>query len=438
MTTRLGKCLLSVGSLILALLIAEVGLRIILLGKSEMFRKFRSPGLYADYYNGDDYWKLYYLFDGEYKPPANPHPLLGWIGDFQRNSLMHNKIAELGRRRPVLLYGDSYAQCAPGVSCFQELLNSDNSFSKDHYLLNYGVGGYGVDQIALLCRNTAHRYQRPIVIFSLMVADLDRTPLTVRTGQKPFVRIVDDSLVLSGVPIERNPADFFSTHPPEVTSYLWRRFLNLDLGILPKSLTAKLKGEKQFRDEKIRLNKKVLDAVVKDLRESGISFMFVVFHYIEPGNQQFSVKDENNWRDQFLWMYMEKAKVPFIWTKELIRKDPAYDGSNIDTYMILENGHPTTYLNGLIANQMQTKVRELEVLEASDASHSSQEWRLERDNLLYLDMIQAQERKIHDSPELMERVKRRAWEENLTVDRSVRDAAIQSVGQGPELYDFTW
>lgn len=527
MKKHLANYLLFFGSIAITLLIAEFGFRMMLFGNSEAFKKLRDPGLYADYFNEDDYWKLYYLFGGEYKPPANPHPLLGWIGDFHRNSLLHNRVADIQNRRPVLLYGDSYAQCVQGVTCFQDILNNDSSFSREHYLLNYGVGGYGVDQIALLYKKTAHRFEKPFVIFSLMVSDLDRTPLSVRTGQKPLFAIQGDSVILKNVPLEGNPDEYFKKNPPEIKSYLWRRFLNSDMNFLPKTVTAKLKRERKYTDEKIRLNEKVLDAVLKDLRDHGVNFMFIVFHYIEPGNQQFSVEDENNWRDNFLREYMEKNKIPYVWTKELIRKDPSYDGKNIEKFMILENGHPTTYFNGLIASEMKSKLLELEALEdgdpspyiskmmndsvwsaairqkakekgvsfdemamldaaylvkekqamygtpksaarilkemsensawmndlkkkAAEAGRSLEEqMKLDADYLvrsthpvadstLYMNMISEEMLKVRNSPDWMERAVEKARQENKSIDRSVLDEAVYSVGQRTGIYSFTW
>jgi hypothetical protein len=63
--------------------IANEGIsRALLFSKVGFMEKFRTPELYFDYDSKDNYWKLYYLFAGNLRPPANPHPLLGWIGDF--------------------------------------------------------------------------------------------------------------------------------------------------------------------------------------------------------------------------------------------------------------------------------------------------------------------------------------------------------------------
>ncbi len=333
-----------------------------LFSKGDTFKNLKDPSLYANYFDDVNYWKLYYLFGGEFKPPDNPHPLLGWIGDFGRGTLMHNKIEGTQNKRPVLLYGDSYAQCVTGVECFQDILNRDTAFVKNHFLLNYGVGGYGVDQIQLLFKNTAHHYKNPFVIFSVMVSDLDRTIMPFRTGQKPYYKIENDSLILQGVPIDSNPANYIQNNPPNIKSYLWRKFLYSDVNFLPSGLDSSLKHIERTKAEKLWVNGVILKSVIDELRNNNIDFMFVVFHYIEPGNNEFSVDNDEDWRDKFLKDFLESNKVQYVWSKELIRKDGAYNKTNIDKYMILENGHPTSYFNGLIADRMKDAVLENEAL----------------------------------------------------------------------------
>jgi hypothetical protein len=176
----------------------------------------------------DDYWKLYFMFGGKYKPPETPHPLLGWVGRFDRETYTHAEYAGIADKRPVLLYGDSFASCAVD-QCFQGILNSDSGFSQNHFLLNYGVGGYGVDQIFLLYQKSIEQYENPFVILSMLTEDLDGSALAVRTGQKPFYRLINNSLALSGIPIDPSPQSFFSKNPPGITSYLFRMFIHSNL-----------------------------------------------------------------------------------------------------------------------------------------------------------------------------------------------------------------
>ena len=88
------------------LVLCEFIYRALLFGDNPKFSSWRKPDLYADYFNDDDYWKLYHIFGGEYGPPKDPHPLLGWIGKFNRETYIHDSTNNIKNRRPVLLLGD--------------------------------------------------------------------------------------------------------------------------------------------------------------------------------------------------------------------------------------------------------------------------------------------------------------------------------------------
>lgn len=347
---------LFLGSLLVTLGVAEFVFRKLIFGSSEAFKNLRDPGYYSDYLNEDNYWKLYFLFGGESKPPENPHPLLGWVGNFDRNTLVHNETWKIGNKRPVLLYGDSYAQCMPGVKCFEDVLNNQPGFKESNYFINYGVGGYGVDQIQLLFDSTIHFYRDPFVVFSLMVYDIDRTPMSFRTGQKPIYTLIGDSLKLGGVPIDPDPEHFIKNNPPDISSYLYRRFLYSNLNVLSDNLNRKLKHWDEATQNKIALNSAVLKRVVKKLRDNNIDFVFLVFHYLKPGDDEFKVENNDNWRDVFLKEFLAENEIPYIWSKDLIKKDTSYTGSNYEKFMILENGHPTSYFNEIIAQEIRRKL----------------------------------------------------------------------------------
>jgi hypothetical protein len=428
------QLLVFLATLVVAFVLAEVAFRAALFSTNDAFKTLREAGAYSDDSSESDFWKLYYLFGGKLEP-FHPHPLLGWVGDFQPRTLMHNHVGEVGHRRPVLLYGDSHAQCLPQVECFQAILNHDLAFASDHYLLNYGVGGYGVDQTALLFANSVHRFERPFVIFSLMVEDLDRTLLSVRFGQKPHFAVEGGSLVLKGVPVEANPADFFRENPPQIRSYLWRRFLYARVNGVPAVVDRWLKGEKRRTAEKIDLNGRILDAVVDDLRRSRLDFFFVVFPLIRPGDPAFAFDREDNWRDLFLRRYLEERKIPHIWSKDLIRQDPSFHGDNLDLYIILANGHPTTHFNRLIAEKMKEKLSEVEAL--AGGALSSQPGRDET-GLWYATMIRTEMERARTTPDRLARAREMAARTGCSEEEALRDDAVRTIGQSEPLYSLRW
>ncbi len=333
-----------VASAAAALLVLELALRAVLFGGGEAFASLRRAGRYANPDSEDDYWKLEHALGARFPPPDEPHPVLGWVGRFSRDTYRHDDEALLAGRRPVLLYGDSFASCTPEVRCFEDLLDSDADFAAGHCLLNYGVGGYGVDQILLLVQRTLDLYERPFVVLSLMTLDLDRSVLAVRTGQKPRFSLVEGELVLESPPIEPRAADFFDAHPPEIRSYVYRGLLYSRL--VPRRVTAWLTGERARIAEKQALNEALIQALLREVRSRGLDHAFVVFH---PHVEGISTLDgAPDWRDPYLRELLARAGAPVIWSKDLLPRSP--DGA-LDPGLYIDPAemHPTTLFNTLVA-----------------------------------------------------------------------------------------
>jgi hypothetical protein len=331
-----------------ALLLAELGLRWALFGGSERFAGLRRAGRYA-VPDTEDFWKLDHALGARFPPPEHPHPVLGWVGRFSPATYRHDDEASLAGRRPVLLYGDSFASCSPQARCFEELLNGDPEFAAGHYLLNYGVGGYGVDQILLLVQRTLDLYERPFVVLSVMTLDLDRSALTVRTGQKPRFALRAGELVPDGPPIERDAAAFFDAHPPEIRSYVWRGVLFSRL--VPRRVADWVTGERARVAQLEALNAALLRALLDEVRRRGLDCACVVFHPDAPG--LCTLAGPEDWRDPFLRELLQGAGVPLIWSRDLLPPDEELDAS---LYILPEDGHPTTLFNTLVARAIKAAV----------------------------------------------------------------------------------
>ncbi len=338
--------------LLLAGLLAEIGLREVLFGDGKFLAGLREPGRYADYFSDDDYWKLQHRFDRIELPTREAHPVLGWVGRFSGETYLHDQAGQLLGRRPVLLYGDSFAACVAAEDCFDEILNQDAEFSADHFLLNYGVGGYGTDQILLLMRESLDLYRNPYVVVSLMTLDMDRSVLSVRSGQKPRFHLEQGQLVLDPVAIEAQPAKYLEHHPPSIRSYVYRMLLFSRE--MPSFVRRTLRSEAAGIQYKRQLNEQILLAMIAELRDRELDFCFLIFHPHLPGIS--TLDSESDWRDPFLRSLLEREQVPFIWSKDLLPK--AAPGAPIDysRYILENDGHPTTSFNSLIATEIEARL----------------------------------------------------------------------------------
>ena len=340
--------------LVLTLVVTEFGYRAALFSPGDRFRSLRDPGLYADPFSEDLFWKLEVTWSSEHLPPKRPHPLLGWKGNFSRETLRHRDTRKLEGRRPVLLYGDSFAACFGDVACFEEILNADDEFASNHYLLNYGVGGYGLDQTYLLLRDSIDHFVRPFVVFSLFTYDLDRCLLSFRIGQKPRFSVVDGSLELEPTPILANADDYLAAHPPRALSYLFRR--SLFGGLLPERFSTVLRGERDAQRRKIEVSEKILEATLAELESRELDYAFLIFHGDRPSdNPLFGGTD---WREEYLRQWLETYRVPHIWSKDLVAQDRRLNSAPVSRYLDPEALHPTEHLNRIVAEEIKKRVIE--------------------------------------------------------------------------------
>ena len=245
----------------------------------------REAGWFADPSSDDEYWKLQHrLADAsELRPVPNPDPALGWTGTFVTPGTYAQVDAErVGGRTPVLLYGDSFAMCVtPRSLCFQAILE-ESALGARYALVNYGVGGYGLDQIYLLAERSLGRWAaaEPVVIVAILVeSDLDRSVLSFRGWPKPRLQLEDGEL-RAGEAVLTDPEQWLARHPPAIASYLLR-FLTYRPGLLPAPLQRALRARHERRDEKVALNRAILAAIEAGLEGRGLRHFFYLFHDYE-------------------------------------------------------------------------------------------------------------------------------------------------------------
>lgn len=211
--------------------LAEGGLRLLLFrdvsGFEDLSRSLREPGLYADMRRDGLYWQLrrIWLPGAEQPLPGEHMPATGWVSPaVDPRTLAHVDEATLGDRRPVLLYGDSYALCMTSEEFTWQALLERSPEGRTHVLVNYGTHAFGTDQALLQLESTIGRFagRDPLVVFGIFLEEgPDRALLGCRTIPKPRSELVDGELVIH--PLDETDAQrWWEKHPPDVTSYLWR------------------------------------------------------------------------------------------------------------------------------------------------------------------------------------------------------------------------
>ena len=120
-----------------------------------------------------------------------------------------------GRRR-VLVFGDSFT-AGDGVSNPQRWSDRLEAVLPDTEMYNFGLPGTGTDQHFLAHRLHAADLERDLVVVAVYVENLRRVAARYRwfvdeDGRdvlyaKPWFQLVDDELVLRGVPVPAGPVD---------------------------------------------------------------------------------------------------------------------------------------------------------------------------------------------------------------------------------------
>lgn len=342
-----------------SLIFCELGLRGLLFFDIPWARPLKNPHLYATMSSSDDWWFLRERFSYFRLPaPLEPHPLLGWKGRFDPKTLLHDDAVNVGGKHVVLLYGDSFAACAE-EPCFEDILNSDPNFSQKCILLNYGVGGYGQDQIHLLMAKTASMYSvngKPTIILSLLDDDIDRNLLTFRGARKPYFEIAEKGLALKGVPIGSPEVD--AQHPPKIGiySYLYRFFV---YGApLPTSLAQLLQGEEERRHRIVRLATALVKESAAFMRENSSRNLGVIFSSALSGGGK---RDEDaDWRALLLERLLREERIPYLSVEwDILVPDMATSHRPQSDYFIPNDGHPKASTNHLIAAHLMERLSDL-------------------------------------------------------------------------------
>lgn len=197
------------GSILVGLVCAEIGLRLVSAGGSA--REWRN------YVSDQEQWA------GRWRT-MRPDAQLGYIprdgyrgddhGYFVHMSFgadgfrLHHQDnrAPADGRPPILVAGDSYAMGAE--------VDDDSSWpayletALARRVLNAGVPGYGIDQTVLRAERLVPLYKPETLIVGLIADDVDRARMHILWGlRKPYFEIANGALVLRNVPLPEPELD---------------------------------------------------------------------------------------------------------------------------------------------------------------------------------------------------------------------------------------
>lgn len=270
------RLLVALAATAVAAIGAELALRYLLFADLDTLeglgKRLRRESLYATT-TESDYFKLQALFHrDEVRPVARPDSKLGWASIFDPRTFEHPDEARIGGRRPVLLYGDSNAQCMTAPEhCFQGLMER-SEFADRLALVNYGAAGFGLDQIYMTLRGSIDRFveRDPIVVIGVLVEDdLARSILDFRGWPKPSFGVRDGQLV-EPAELDVDVDRYLAEHPPAISSYVAR--------LVSRRLFGAPSGDFERLAE---VNRPILEAMREELESRRIEYFFLLFGFDE-------------------------------------------------------------------------------------------------------------------------------------------------------------
>ena len=231
---------------------------------------------------------LYYDFDVH-------DPLLGWRSRpglrnepaFDDATLSTNRLGLRGEKTPaprpapgmtrVLVLGDSFTFGEDVGDHETYVARLDRALPRTE-VLNFGVHGYGHDQMLLLFRETGQRYAPDVVVLGFVYDDIYRNLVDFRDFAKPRFELSEGELVLRNVPVPS---------PEEVAASAWHRIHALDALEMAWAWFEFGTGRVEARAREV--SRAILDALLRDIRTSGAEPLFAylpVGAEMEPGRPE--------------------------------------------------------------------------------------------------------------------------------------------------------
>ena len=169
------------------------------------FKYVKIPDLFYNGYCSQKYWNFNdkkIKFDNE----TEYHPILSYVkkGLEIPNSLEDQATFENSYfdENQISFYGSSYINHKE----FKSLISNNSNFEFKNYALN----SYGLDQIYLSYKLTAHMNQNRTIVIGFLLEDLDRSIFDKRDYEKLIFKKKNGDFIMNNTPVEIDKPNNFS------------------------------------------------------------------------------------------------------------------------------------------------------------------------------------------------------------------------------------
>ncbi len=282
------------------------------------FNFIKQPILFYNGYCDQKYWDLYNKKTniGE---DISYHPILTYKKNklvvpenFQNNSKIYKK--EINKNK-ISLYGSSYIN----HDNFKSILNNNN----DIEFKNYALESYGLDQIYLSYKLTAHLNQNRTILFGFLLEDLDRSLFHFRDYQKAKFVLRDKKFYLDNIPVNLN------LKANKVYDFYLYRFLKNFYNLLINDFDPR--NSKCLISYKKDLFEYFLTNISKEAKKFNQKIIFVTF------NSQEDLRKDTNWRYEYIANYFIKNNIKHIDSLKVMKKKLSENNENLQDYFGTDN-----------------------------------------------------------------------------------------------------
>jgi lysophospholipase L1-like esterase len=173
----------------------------------------------------------------------------------------------------IACIGDSctFGYCVAGEAAFPKRLEA--ALGKGYETWNWGVSGYGIDQMLLQLERDVLPTKPRLVVLSVIDDDFRRATRTAyHTGEKkPFYTLDGDALVLRGVPVERvEVGDAYYKVDAQGSLVLWR------IGEGVKALTKALAKDPDAADDTWLVGRALIREAARVTKAAGVKLVVVL------------------------------------------------------------------------------------------------------------------------------------------------------------------
>jgi hypothetical protein len=163
----------------------------------------------------------------------------------------------IGRQR-MLVFGDSFT-FGEDVADEETYVHVLGDLLPGAEVLNFGVHGYGLDQMLLYLREEGVKYRPDRVMLGYVDEDIYRDVLTFRDYAKPrFIARTGDSLILQNVPV-----------PPPERFLRWEGLYPRALDLVEVTYQAQRWRSGANRRDSEAISRAILHEVIRTIREVG-------------------------------------------------------------------------------------------------------------------------------------------------------------------------